>query len=308
MSRFFLDRPVFAWVIAITMMLAVAWQSITCPSLSTPPIAPPSIAITATYPGASAKTVEDSVTQIIEQKMTGLDKMLYMSATSDSSGQGALTLTFAPGTDPDLAWSKVQNKLQLAMPMLARGRATARRHGQQVHPQLSDGGRPGLRRPHVDENDLTDYAVSQVQPPLGRVPGVGEVEAFGSQYSMRIWLDPDKLTEYNMTFDDIAAGISAYNVEVSAGQFGGLPAVSGQRLNASIVVQSLLKTPEEFGAIPLRNNPDGSIVRVRDVARTEMGTEFYDHEGIIQRQAAGRARHPPGGRRQCAGHRYGGEG
>lgn len=243
MSRFFLDRPVFAWVIAIAMMLGGGLEIYNLPISQYPALAPPSIAITATYPGASAKTVEDSVTQIIEQKMTGLDRMLYMSATSDSSGQGALTLTFAPGTDPDIAWSKVQNKLQLAMPMLPE---VVQRQGVTVSKStrnylmvvglVSDD-------PHVDENDLTDYAVSQVQPPLGRVPGVGEVEAFGSQYSMRIWLDPDKLTQYNMTFDDIAAGISAYNVEVSAGQFGGLPAVSGQRLNASIVVQSLLKTP-----------------------------------------------------------------
>ena len=279
MSRFFLDRPVFAWVIAIAMMVGGGLAIYNLPISQYPALAPPSIAITATYPGASAKTVEDSVTQIIEQKMTGLDRMLYMSATSDSSGQGTLTLTFAPGTDPDVAWSKVQNKLQLAMPMLPE---VVQRQGVTV----SKSTRNYLMvvglvsdNPNVDENDLTDYAVSQVQPPLGRVPGVGEVEAFGSQYSMRIWLDPDKLTQYNMTFDDIAAGIRAYNVEVSAGQFGGLPAVQGQRLNASIVVQSLLKTPEEFGAIPLRNNPDGSIVRVRDVARTEMGTEFYTMKG-----------------------------
>ena len=276
MPRFFLDRPVFAWVIAIAMMLAGALAIYNLPVSQYPPIAPPSIAITATYPGASAKTVEDSVVQIIEQKMTGLDKMLYMAATSDSSGQGLITLTFAPGTDPDLAWAKVQNKLQLAMPTLPE---IVQRQGVTV----SKSTRNYLMlvglvsdNPDVDENDLTDYAVSQVQPSLARVPGVGEVESFGSQYSMRVWLDPDKLTEYNMTVDDIVAAIRAYNVEVSAGQFGGLPAVKGQRLNASIVVQSLLKTPEEFAAIPLRNNPDGSIVRVRDVARTELGTEFYD--------------------------------
>jgi HAE1 family hydrophobic/amphiphilic exporter-1 len=296
MSRFFLDRPVFAWVIAIAMMLAGGLAIYNLPISQYPPIAPPSIAITATYPGASAKTVEDSVTQIIEQKMTGLDRMLYMSATSDSSGQGALTLTFSPGTDPDVAWSKVQNKLQLAMPMLPE---VVQRQGVTV----SKSTRNYLMlvglvsdNPNTDENDLTDYAISQVQPSLGRVPGVGEVEAFGSQYSMRVWLDPDKLTQYNMTFDDIAAAIRAYNVEVSAGQFGGLPAVRGQRLNASIVVQSLLKTPEEFGAIPLRNNPDGSVVRVRDVGRTELGTEFYDVKasyngkpasGLAIRQEAG---------------------
>jgi HAE1 family hydrophobic/amphiphilic exporter-1 len=276
LSNFFLERPVFAWVVAIAMMLGGCLAIYTLPISQYPPIAPPSIAITATYPGASAKTVEDSVVQIIEQKMTGLDRMLYMSATSDSSGQGQLTLTFAPGTDPDLAWSKVQNKLQLALPMMPE---VVQRQGVTVSKStrnylllvglVSDN-------PNVDQNDLSDYGISQVQPSLARVPGVGEVEAFGSQYSMRVWLNPDRLTQYNMTVDDVVAAIRAYNVEVSAGQFGGLPAVNGQRLNASIVVQSLLKSPEEFGAIPLRNNPDGSIVRVRDVARTEMGTEFYD--------------------------------
>ena len=286
MSKFFLDRPVFAWVIAIAMMLAGGLAIYNLPVSQYPPIAPPSIAITAIYPGASAKTVEDSVIQIIEQKMTGLDRMLYMSATSDSSGQGAITLTFAPGTDPDIAWSKVQNKLQLAMPMLPE---VVQRQGVTVSKSTRNYLMlVGLvsETATLDENDLTDYAVSQVQPSLARVPGVGEVEAFGSQYAMRVWLDPDKLTQFHMTVDDVVAGIRAYNVEVSAGQFGGMPAVPGQRLNASIVVQSLLKTPEEFAAIPLRTNPDGSIVRVRDIARTELGTEFYDAKALYNGRPA----------------------
>jgi len=285
-SKFFLDRPVFAWVIAIAMMLAGGLAIYNLPVSQYPPIAPPSIAITAIYPGASAKTVEDSVIQIIEQKMTGLDRMLYMSATSDSSGQGAITLTFAPGTDPDIAWSKVQNKLQLAMPMLPE---VVQRQGVTVSKSTRNYLMlVGLvsETATLDENDLTDYAVSQVQPSLARVPGVGEVEAFGSQYAMRVWLDPDKLTQFHMTVDDVVAGIRAYNVEVSAGQFGGMPAVPGQRLNASIVVQSLLKTPEEFAAIPLRTNPDGSIVRVRDIARTELGTEFYDAKALYNGRPA----------------------
>ena len=276
MSRFFLHRPVFAWVIAIAMMLAGGLAIYNLPISQYPPIAPPSISIRAVYPGATAKTVEDSVVQIIEQKMTGLDRMLYISATSDSSGSAALELTFAPGTDPDLAWSKVQNKLQLAMPMLPE---VVQRQGVTVAKSTRNYLlMVGLvsENDNLDQNDLTDYALSQIQPSLARVPGVGEVEAFGSQYAMRVWLDPNKLTQYNMTSNDVIAGIRTYNVQVSAGQFGGAPAVPGQRLNASILVQSLLKTPEEFGAIPLRNNPDGSIVRVRDVARTELGTEFYD--------------------------------
>lgn len=276
MPKFFLNRPVFAWVIAIALMLAGVLAIYNLPISQYPPIAPPSIAIRAIYPGATAKTVEDTVVQIIEQKMTGLDRMLYISSTSDSSGSGSLELTFAPGTDPDLAWAKVQNKLQLAMPMLPE---VVQRQGVTVSKStrnylmlvglVSESG-------EMEDKDLADYAISQIQPSLARVPGVGEVEAFGSQYSMRVWLDPQKLTQYNMTAGDIVEGIRNYNVQVSAGQFGGAPAVSGQRLNASIVVQSLLKTPEEFGNIPLRQNPDGSIVRVRDVARTELGTEFYD--------------------------------
>ena len=276
MSKFFLHRPVFAWVIAIGMMLGGALAIYNLPISQYPPIAPPSISIRAVYPGATAKTVEDSVVQIIEQKMTGLDRMLYISATSDSSGSGVLELTFAPGTDPDLAWSKVQNKLQLAMPMLPE---VVQRQGVTVAKSTRNYLiMVGIASTtdNMDLYDLNDYAVSQIQPSLARVPGVGEVEAFGSQYSMRVWMDPNKLTQYNMTVSDIIAAIRTYNVQVSAGQFGGMPAVQGQRLNASILVQSLLKTPEEFGAIPLRNNPDGSIVRVRDVARTELGTEFYD--------------------------------
>lgn len=276
MSRFFLVRPVFAWVIAIGMMLGGVLAIFNLPISQYPPLAPPSIAISATYPGATAKTVEDSVVQIIEQQMTGLDRMLYMSATSDASGSGQIELTFAPGTDADLAWSKVQNKLQLAMPMLPE---VVQRQGVKVSKSTRNYLlMVGLvsENESVDQFDLADYAVSQIQPTLARVPGVGEVESFGSQYAMRIWLDPTKLTQFNMNTDDVVAGVRTYNVQVSAGQFGGLPAVAGQRLNASILVQSLLKTPEEFGNIPLRNNPDGSIVRVNDVARVELGTEFYD--------------------------------
>jgi HAE1 family hydrophobic/amphiphilic exporter-1 len=276
MSRFFLHRPVFAWVIAIIMMLAGGLAIYNLPVSQYPPIAPPSISIRATYPGASAETVENSVVQIIEQRMTGLDRMLYMSATSDSSGSALLTLTFAPDTDPDLAWSKVQNKLQLAMPMLPE---VVQRQGVMVAKSTRNYLiMVGLvsETSRLNEFDLTDYAVSQLQPSLARVAGVGEVEAMGSQYAMRVWMDPDKLTQFNMTSDDLVAGIRAYNVQVSAGQFGGIPALPGQRLNASIVVQSLLKTPEEFGAIPLHTDPDGSVVRVRNVARVELGTEFYD--------------------------------
>ena len=276
LSNFFLDRPVFAWVIAIIMMVAGGLAIHNLPISQYPPIAPPSIAIDSFYPGASAETVENSVTQIIEQKMTGFDKMLYMAATSDSAGASRIQLTFAPGTDPDLAWSQVQNKLQLAMASLPE---VVQRQGVKVSKStrnylmivglISEDG-------SMDGNDLRDYAQSNLEKVLARVPGVGEVENFGSQYAMRIWLNPDKLTDYHLTLEDVIIALRAYNVEVSAGQFGGVPAVDGQRLNASIVVQNLLKTPDEFAAIPIRMNPNGSIVRIKDLGRTELGTESYD--------------------------------
>src|SRR5512136_2818466 len=223
LSRFFLDRPVFAWVIAIILMVAGGLAIYNLPISQYPPIAPPSIAITAFYPGGSAETVENSVTQIIEQKMTGFDKMLYLSATSDSSGSARVELTFAPGTDPDLAWAQVQNKLQLAMASLPE---VVQRSGIRVSKStrnylmivglISEDG-------SMEGTDLRDYAVSSLEKVLSRVEGVGEVEVFGSQYAMRIWLNPDKLTDYRMTIQDVVTSLQAYNVEISAGQFGGTP-------------------------------------------------------------------------------------
>ncbi|HOP35412.1 MAG TPA: efflux RND transporter permease subunit, partial [Syntrophales bacterium] len=296
LSRFFLDRPVFAWVIAIVIMLAGALAIYNLPISQYPPIAPPTISIDAFYPGASAETVENSVTQIIEQKMTGFDKMLYMSATSDSSGASRIDLTFTAGTDPDLAWAQVQNKLQLAMASLPdvvqQGGvkvSKSTRNWLLIVGLVSEDG-------SMDGFDLRDYAQSTLEKILSRIPGVGEVEPFGTQYAMRIWLDPDRLTSYRLTLPDVVAALKSYNVQVSAGQFGGAPAVEGQRLNAAIIVQSLLKTPDEFAAIPIRTNPDGSVVRVGDVGRTELGTEQYDIEGYFDgkpasalaiRQAAG---------------------
>ncbi|NLH72354.1 MAG: efflux RND transporter permease subunit [Verrucomicrobia bacterium] len=296
LSRFFLKRPVFAWVIAIVMMVLGGLAIYNLPISQYPPIAPPSIAIDTFYPGASAETVENSVTQIIEQKMTGFDDMIYLSATSDSAGASRIELTFRPGTDPDIAWAKVQNKLQLAMASLPE---VVQRAGVMVSKStrnfllivglVSEDG-------SMDGNDLRDYAQSNLEKVLARVPGVGEVMTFGSQYAMRVWLNPDKLTDYNLTIEDVILALRTYNVEVSAGQLGGAPAVPGQRLNVSIIVQNLLKTPDEFAAIPIRTNPDGSVVRVRDVGRTELGTEFYDVQvfhngrpsaGLAIRQAPG---------------------
>src|ERR1035437_8907087 len=207
LSRFFLQRPVFAWVIAIILMVAGGLAIYSLPISQYPPIAPPAIAIQAFYPGASAETVENSVTQIIEQKMTGFDKMLYVSATSDSSGSGRVELTFAPGTDPDMAWSQVQNKLQLAMASLPQ---VVQQQGVKVSKStrnyllivglISENG-------SMDGNDLQDFAQSSLEKVLSRVPGVGEVEVFGSQYSMRVWLNPDQLTNYRMTIEDVVAGL-----------------------------------------------------------------------------------------------------
>jgi len=276
LSRFFLDRPVFAWVIAIVMMVAGVLAIYKLPVSQYPPLAPPSIAIDSFYPGASAETVENTVTQIIEQKMTGFDNLIYLGGTSSSSGASRLTLTFAPGTDPDLAWAKVQNKLQLAMASLPD---VVQRQGVKVSKAttnylmilglISEDG-------SMDGNDLRDYSQSNLEKVLARIPGVGEVENFGSQYSMRVWVNPDKLTDYGLTMEDVIMALRVYNVEISAGQFGGAPAVKGQRMNASIIVQHLLQTPDEFASIPIRINPDGSIVRIEDIGRTELGTAFYD--------------------------------
>ncbi len=286
LSKFFLDRPVFAWVIAIIIMAGGLGAIYKLPIAQYPPIAPPSIAIDSFYPGASAETVENSVTQIVEQKMTGFDDMLYMSGSSDSAGASRLELTFAPGTDPNLAWSKVQNKLQLAMASLPE---VVQRAGVKVSKSnrnyliivglISEDG-------SMNGNDLRDYAQSSLEKVLARVPGVGEVENFGSQYSMRVWLNPVKLRDYSLTVEDVIVALRAYNVEVSAGQFGAAPAVEGQSLNASVIVQNLLKTPEEFSAIPLRINPDGSVVRVKDVGRAELGTEAYDIEAYYNGKPA----------------------
>ncbi len=296
MSRFFLDRPIFAWVIAIGIMVLGCLAIYQLPVSQYPPIAPPSISITAVYPGASAETVENTITQVIEQKMTGFDSLLYMSATSDSSGAARIELTFRPGTDPDLVWAQVQNKLQLATASLPE---VVQRYGLTVSKSTrnyliivglvsTDGSMDGI--------DLRDYASSNLEKVLARVPGVGEVMVFGGQYAMRVWLNPDRLTDYQMTVADVTSALSAYNVQVSAGQFGGLPAAPGQRLNAAIIVQDLLKTPEEFAAIPVRTNPDGSVVRVRDIGRVELGIDSYDitsfyngmpSSGLAIRQVAG---------------------
>jgi len=278
MVNFFIDRPIFAWVVAIVMMLAGLLAIKTLPISQYPPVAPPAISVDAFYPGASAKTVENTVTQIIEQKMTGLDRLLYMSATSDSAGHGSVTLTFQPGTDPDAAWAKVQNKLELAKPLMPQVvqqmGISVTKSTKNIFMILSITSTDGS----MNAEDLRDYLASNVENVISRVEGVGEVMSFGTQYAMRIWLNPDRMVGYHITPDDIRQAVKAYNAQISAGQAGGLPAVKGQQLNVTVNVQEFLQTPEQFGAIPLRTNPDGSTIRLRDVARTELGTESYESD------------------------------
>lgn len=279
MAKFFIDRPVFAWVIAIVIMMAGGLAIKSLPVEQYPRIAPPAVAINAFYPGASAKTLEDTVTQVIEQKINGVDHFRYMSSTSDSSGSLTITITFDPEADPDIAQVQVQNKLQLAMPLLPQ---EVQKQGVKVSKSaknfmmvislVSTDGRMG-------ERDLTDFIVSNIQDPISRVSGVGEVMAFGSQHAMRIWLDPVKLENYQLTVAEVSTAIQAENAEVTAGQLGGAPAMAGQQLNATVLVQSRMQTPEEFAAILLRVNTDGSQVRLGDVARVEMGSEIYDITG-----------------------------
>jgi hydrophobe/amphiphile efflux-1 (HAE1) family protein len=275
MARFFIDRPIFAWVLAIIVMLAGVLAVRTLPIAQYPSIAPPAVAISANYPGASSKTVEDTVTQVIEQKMKGLDRLAYISSTSESTGSVTITLTFENGTDADTAQVQVQNKLALATPLLPQ---EVQQQGVQVTKSASnflnvlafvseDGKMSG--------SDLSDYVAANVQDPISRVEGVGDVTLFGSQYAMRIWLDPSKLNSFKLTPLDVKTAISAQNAQVSAGQLGALPAVAGQQLNATITAQTRLKTAEQFEAILLRTQSDGSEVRLRDVARIELGSESY---------------------------------
>ncbi len=276
MARFFIDRPVFAWVIAILIMLAGVLAIMTLPISQYPNIAPPSVTIDATYPGASSKTVEDTVTQVIEQKMKGIDNLIYMSSTSDSSGRCSITLTFDAGANPDIAQVQVQNKLQLAMPNLPQevqkqGISVAKRSANflTIFAFVSEDG-------SMDNADIGDYVASNLLDPVSRLNGVGDVTMFGNQYAMRIWLDPNKLQKYNLMPGDVINAIQEQNAQVSAGQLGGAPSVAGQQLNVTITAQSRLETADQFARILLRVNSDGSAVRIGDVARVEMGSESYD--------------------------------
>ena len=285
MARFFIDRPIFAWVIALVIMLAGGLSIMKLPISQYPTIAPPAVGISASYPGASAKTVEDSVTQIIEQNMTGLDHLLYMSSQSDSSGNVSVTLTFMPGTNPDIAQVQVQNKLQQATTQLPQ---IVQQQGIKVQKTSSsflmvvsfistDGS--------MGNDDLADYVVANIKEPLSRLDGVGEIQLFGSQYAMRVWLDPNKLNSYQLTPADIQTAIKAQNAQIALGKLGGTPAVSDQQFTATIMGQSRLSTPEQFGNVLLRVNQDGSKIRLKDVARIELAGENFDAEAKYNGQA-----------------------
>ena len=276
MSKFFIHRPVFAWVLAIIMMIAGGLAILQLPIAQYPTIAPPAVAISATYPGADAQTVQDTVTQVIEQNMNGIDNLMYMSSTSDSAGSVTITLTFKSGTDPDIAQVQVQNKLQLATPLLPQ---EVQQQGISVEKSsssfllvagfISDN-------PTTTQDDISDYVASNVKDPISRLNGVGDVQLFGAQYAMRVWLDGNLLNKYNLTPVDVINALQVQNDQIAAGQLGGTPALKGQQLNASIIAQTRLKDPQEFGKVTLRVNADGSVVHLKDVARIELGGENYN--------------------------------
>ncbi|ABE56877.1 Hydrophobe/amphiphile efflux-1 HAE1 [Shewanella denitrificans OS217] len=275
MARFFIDRPIFAWVIAMIIMLAGILAIKDLPISQYPSIAPPTVVIAANYPGASAKTMEDTVTQVIEQRMTGLDHLRYISSTSDSFGNAQITLTFNAEADADIAQVQVQNKLQSAMPLLPQ-----EVQAQGVNVSKSSSGFLMVlgfvsENSNLDKTDIADYVAANIQDPMSRVPGVGDIQLFGAQYAMRIWLDPLKLTQYKLTSVDIIAAIREQNAQVSAGQLGGAPSVPGQELNATVSAQSRLKTVAEFQRIILKSSTTGANVYLEDVARVELGAESY---------------------------------
>ncbi len=275
MVNFFIDRPIFAWVVAIFMMLAGALALKTLPIAQYPSIAPPAISITVNYPGASAETVQSSVVQVIEQQMNGLDNLLYFSSESTKDGNMSITLTFRQGTNPDVAQVQVQNKLALAVPLLPqevqqRGIRVAKstRNFLLIVAFVSTDG-------SMNAADLQDFVVSSIQDPISRTPGVGDFQVFGAQYAMRIWLDPAKLNNANLTPLDVRSAIAAQNVQVASGELGGLPAAEGQQLNATVIGPSRLQTPEEFGNILLRVDAGGGQIRLKDVAEVKLDAENF---------------------------------
>lgn len=286
MAKFFIDRPIFAWVLAIIMCLTGILSIMSLPVEQYPDLAPPNVRITANYPGASAGTLENTVTQVIEQSMTGIDNLMYMSSQSSSTGQATITLTFTAGTNPDEARQQVQNQLQSALRKLPQDvqqqGVTVNKTGDTNILMLAFVSTDGS----MDKQDIADYVASNIQDPISRISGVGQVDAYGSQYAMRIWLDPNKLINYAMTTEDVVDAISSQNSQIAVGEVGGTPSVDRQALNATINSQSLLQTPQQFKNITLRANQDGSVVTLGDVADVELGAEKYDFLSRYNGQAA----------------------
>ncbi|WP_353204951.1 efflux RND transporter permease subunit [Sphingomonas sp.] len=274
-SRIFIDRPIFAWVISIIIMLAGIGAIYTLPVEQFPDIAPPNVNIRASYPGASAETLENSVAQVIEQQLTGIDGLLYFSTSSSSRGQVSISATFAKGTNPDIAQVQVQNKVQQALPRLPQ---QVQQQGLTVtksNPDFLLIAAIYDTSDRTTNQDVSDYLVSNLQDTIGRIKGVGDINVFGAQYAMRIWLDPNKLASFSLIPGDVITAISAQNAEVAAGEIGGTPNVPEQVLNAIVTAQARLSTPEQFRNIVLKTQPDGSAVRLSDVARIELGAENY---------------------------------
>ncbi|NNP67888.1 multidrug efflux RND transporter permease subunit AdeJ [Acinetobacter sp. Ac_5812] len=287
MAQFFIHRPIFAWVIALVIMLAGIITLTKMPVAQYPTIAPPTVTISATYPGASAQTVENTVTQIIEQQMNGLDGLRYISSNSAGNGQASINLNFAQGIDPDIAQVQVQNKLQSATALLP---ADVQRQGVKV----TKSGASFLQviafyspDNSLSASDIKDYVNSNISEPLSRVAGVGELQVFGGSYAMRIWLDPAKLTSFNLTPNDVATAIRAQNSQVAVGQLGGAPSTAGQVLNATVNAQTMLQTPEQFKNIFLKNTSGGAQVRLGDVARVELGSDNYQFDSKFNGSPAG---------------------
>jgi multidrug efflux pump len=275
MSRIFIDRPIFAWVIAIIIMLVGLGSIFTLPVEQFPDVAPPQVNIRATYPGASAVTLENSVTQVIEQQLTGIDGLLYFSSNSSSRGQVTISATFQKGTNPDIAQVQVQNKVQQALSRLPQ---QVQQQGLTVTKSNPDFLLIAAIYDTTDQKtniDVSDYMVSNLQDTIGRIPGVGDTNVFGAQYGMRIWLNPDKLQSYSLVPSDITTAITAQNAEVAAGEVGAVPSGPDQMLDATVTAQSRLSTPAQFANIVVKTQPDGSTVRLADVARIELGAESY---------------------------------
>lgn len=287
MAQFFIHRPIFAWVIALVIMLAGIITLTKMPVAQYPTISPPSVTISATYPGASAQTVENTVTQIIEQQMNGLDGLRYISSNSAGNGQASINLNFEQGIDPDIAQVQVQNKLQSATALLPedvqRQGLKVTKSGASFMQVLAFYSPDGS----LSAADIKDYVNSNISEPLSRVAGVGEVQVFGGSYAMRIWLDPAKMTSLQITPSDVATAINAQNSQVAVGQLGGAPSVQGQVLNATVNAQSMLQTPEQFRNIFLKNTASGAQVRLGDVARVELGSDNYQFDSKFNGKAAG---------------------